>query len=67
MVAFLHVYGRDNPADIISMHWSYTKIWGLLRPLLFLTEDTMEFLDLELKRDGGKGKGYWQKPGRFTH
>ena len=57
MDAFYHVYGGDKPADILSKHWSYTKIWGLLQPLLFWMGDTMDFMDLELNMDCGQGKG----------
>ena len=57
MVAFYRVYGGYNPADILSKNWSYTHIWGLLQPLLFCMGYTMEFLDLELNRDGGQEKG----------
>ena len=27
--------GKTNPADILSKHWSYSSVWGSLRPLLF--------------------------------
>ena len=59
IVAFYHVYGWDIPAYIILKHWVYTNIWRLLQPLLFWMGDTMELLDLELRRDGGQEKGEW--------
>ena len=57
VVAFYRVYGIYKPSEILSKNWSYNQIWGLLQPLLFCMGDTMEFLDLELKRDDGQGKG----------
>jgi hypothetical protein len=35
MVNFYHINGINNPADIMSKHWTYTKVWPVLRPLLF--------------------------------
>jgi hypothetical protein len=32
---FHHIPGESNPADIVSKHWAYAKVWQLLRPLLF--------------------------------
>ena len=29
MVALYHVYGGDDPVDILSKHWSYINIWVL--------------------------------------
>jgi len=40
MVVLTHVDGELNVADIPSKHWSYQKIWPLLRPLLFWHGDT---------------------------
>ena len=57
MVEFYHVYGVDNPADILSKHWSCTNIWKILQPLLFWMGDNTDFLHLELNRDGGQEKG----------
>ena len=37
-----HIDGNDNPADILSKHWSHAKIWPLLKPLLFWQGDTMD-------------------------
>ena len=67
MVDFYYVYGGDNPSDILSKYWSYTKVWGLLQTLLFWMGDTTDLLNLELKRDNGQEKGEWQKLGRFSH
>ena len=32
IVEFYHFYGFDNPSDILSNHWSYTKIGGIFQP-----------------------------------
>jgi len=40
MVVLTHIDGELNIADIPSKHWSYQKIWPLLRPLLFWHGDT---------------------------
>ena len=57
MVSFYHVSGGDNPADILSKHWSYTKIWGIFQILIFWMGDIIDFLDLKLNMGGGQGKG----------
>ena len=36
--AYVWLNGKDNPADILSKHWSYGSVWQLLQllqPLLF--------------------------------
>ena len=40
-VDFIFINGKDNPADILSKHWSHNIIWPLLRPILFWTGDTL--------------------------
>ena len=42
MMDFYHIPGADNPADILSKHWAYGKVWDLLQPLLFWTGDTYD-------------------------
>ena len=42
---FFHTPGEDNPADVLSKHWSYGKIWKTLQPILFWQGDTMELID----------------------
>ena len=37
---FHHVRSEDNPADILSKHWSYNCVWKLMRPILFWRGDT---------------------------
>ena len=33
--------GTDNPADILSKHWSYASNWAKLQCLLFWKSDTL--------------------------
>jgi hypothetical protein len=47
IVGFYHVDGVRNPADILSKHWGYKKVWKLLRPLPFWQGDTVDILDFE--------------------
>ena len=46
-IDFQFIPGDCNPADILSKHWGYHKIWGLLQPVLFWKGDTHALL----KRD----------------
>ena len=39
-VAFHHISGKENPADILSKHWAYSDVWGVLRPILYWEGDT---------------------------
>ena len=41
-VEFVFLSGKDNPADILSKHWAHSKVYPLLRPLLFWSGDTMD-------------------------
>jgi hypothetical protein len=41
---FYHVYGKTNPADILSKHWDYPSIWDQLKPLLFWRGDTADLI-----------------------
>ena len=41
------IKGVDNPAEILSKHWSHAKAWTTLKPLLFWKGDTMECADAE--------------------
>ena len=38
---FIHIPGAINPADILSKHWSYQKVWAQLQPLLFWKGNTI--------------------------
>jgi hypothetical protein len=39
-IAFHHIPGSRNPADVLSKHWSYGCVWSILQPLLFWQGDT---------------------------
>jgi len=39
-VGFYFLPGADNPADILSKHWSYASNWENLKCLLFWKGDT---------------------------
>ena len=39
-IAFYHIPGSLNPADVLSKHWGYSCVWKLLQPLLFWMGDT---------------------------
>ena len=48
VIAFHHIPGEDNPADILSKHWGYTPIYhNLLKPILFYQGNTHELLEEE--------------------
>ena len=42
MLAFIHIDGAINPADILSKHWGYKQVWPQLRTLLFWAGDTAD-------------------------
>ena len=35
VLAFTHICGKTNPADMLSKNWSYGDTWKTLRPILF--------------------------------
>jgi hypothetical protein len=39
---FYHIYGTENPSDVLSKHWVYSQVWHVLQPILFYEGDTME-------------------------
>ena len=41
-VSFQFINGKDNPADILSKHWSHGTIYNLLKPVLFWKGDTLQ-------------------------
>ena len=45
IIRFLHIYGKSNPADIMSKAWGYQQVWDLLRPILFWEGNTLELLN----------------------
>jgi len=56
ILAFYHIEGTENPADILSKHWGYCQIWRLLHPLLFWKGDTRTIDILELYKDITSGE-----------
>jgi hypothetical protein len=42
MMTMAHISSHENPADILSKHWSHNAVWHTLQPLLFWSGDTME-------------------------
>jgi hypothetical protein len=46
IIAFYHIEGVLNPADVLSKHWGYQQVRSLLLPLLFYRGDTIDILDL---------------------
>jgi len=44
VLRFLHIPGKNNPADILSKTWGYSDIWHLLKPILFWPGNTEELL-----------------------
>ena len=45
MVAFHHIFGDMNPADILSKHWGHSQIYPMLRPILFYHGDTIDLIE----------------------
>ena len=45
IASIYHVRSESNPADILSKHWGYSQIWGVLKPILFWKGDTMDIMD----------------------
>jgi hypothetical protein len=43
IVSFYFTKGKDNPADILSKHWSYNDIKDVLKPVLYWKGDTAEY------------------------
>ena len=41
-IHFIHIPGNINPADILSKHWSYQKVWKQLQALLFWMGNTID-------------------------
>jgi hypothetical protein len=42
VIAFYHIAGSSNPADILSKHWSYGNVWKVMQPVLFWMGDTAD-------------------------
>jgi hypothetical protein len=54
-VKLLWIEGKENPADILTKHWSYSSIWQRLKTLMSWSGDTMDILEDDTKEnpDGG--------------
>jgi hypothetical protein len=37
--------GKDNPANIVSKHWTYPQVWHLLQPKRFYSGDTSPLIE----------------------
>jgi hypothetical protein len=40
VLGYYWIDGKENPADIVSKHWSYPQVWHLLKPILFYSGNT---------------------------
>jgi hypothetical protein len=47
ILGYYLVDGKNNPADIVSKHWSFPQILHLLKPLLFYSGNTQDLLDIK--------------------
>ena len=54
--------GKSNPADILSKHWEFAKIWPLLKILLFWKGDTHELTAKTKGTDRISAKKRWFVP-----
>ena len=54
LILFHHISGADNPADILSKHWSYKPTYPQLRFLLFFSGDpfNMNFSTTDVEEEG---------------
>ena len=43
VLGYYWIDGKENPADIVSKHWSYPQVWHLLKPILFYSGNTGRF------------------------
>jgi hypothetical protein len=44
ILGYYWIDGKSNPADIVSKHWGYQKIWHLLKTLLFYSGNTLDLV-----------------------
>ena len=47
LVAFHHIPGDINPADVLSKHWGHAQVCAMLRPLFFYKGDTLDLIEDE--------------------
>jgi hypothetical protein len=55
-IRMIWIEGKENPADILTKHWSYSSVWKRLKTLMSWAGDTMDILDDDgtKSQDGGK-------------
>jgi hypothetical protein len=54
VLGYYWIDGKANPADIVSKHWGYPKVWHLLKPFLFYSGETADLIhrkDIEFNPD----------------
>ena len=54
ILAFIHIPGVLNPADILSKHWGHCQVWPVLRPLLFWHGDTNDLPPVQVTQKGSE-------------
>ena len=47
IISYHFIKGVINPADMFSKHWSYSKIWPTLKPILFCQGGAMHCFEDE--------------------
>jgi len=45
ILGYYWIDGNNNPADIVSKHWSYPQVWHLLKSLLFYSGNTGDLIN----------------------
>ena len=48
VIGFYFIWSESNAADILSKHWSYSSVWGLLQAILHWEGDTANLIDLKI-------------------
>lgn len=57
-IAFHFIQGKNNPADILSKHWAYNDVKGVLIPILYWKGNTLECsVSSEGDQEDKKSKG----------
>ena len=44
VISYFWIDVKNNPADIVSEHWTYPQVWHLIQPILFCSGDTSGFM-----------------------
>ena len=53
IVTYHSIDEKNNPADMLSKHWSHNDIWFTLKPILFWPIDTIECFDNDVLEQCG--------------